>query len=72
MQGSEIKKLILSNNVKLWEIGRRAFNISDGNFSRRLRGEFNDEDVAKIISAIEEIKKEKRKSLELFHTPNTK
>ncbi|SEL41881.1 hypothetical protein [Ruminococcus albus] len=72
MSGEEVRKLILANNVKLWEVAKKAFGISDGNFSRKLRKDFSDEELQKVIVAIEELKSEKRKTYELFQTIESK
>ncbi len=58
MSGSEVKKLILSANVRCWEVAE-CWGLSDGNFSRRLRKPFNDEEVERVKSIIAEIKAKK-------------
>lgn len=54
MTGSEIKSMILSSGLKLWQVAQ-ALGLNDGNFSRRLRKPFNDSEVARIKDIIAEL-----------------
>lgn len=47
MSGQEVKAFIKSTGVKLWEVAE-VLGMTDGNFSRRLRKPFNDNEVADI------------------------
>lgn len=57
MTGSEIKKLILDSGLKLWQIAE-CWNLTDSNFSRRLRKPFNENEVKRIKEIIADIKRE--------------
>lgn len=57
MTGAEIKQLIQGAGLKLWQVAQ-LWGCSDGNFSRRLRRPFNDEDVKRIKEIIAELTKE--------------
>ncbi len=54
MTGAEIKQLIQSKGLKLWQVAQ-LWGCSDGNFSRRLRKPFNAEEVKKIQTIIAEL-----------------
>ncbi|MGN0574464.1 MAG: hypothetical protein ACI4J2_00400 [Ruminococcus sp.] len=54
MTGSEIKSMILSSGLKLWQVAQ-ALGLNDGNFSRRLRKPFNDSEVARIKDIIADL-----------------
>ena len=54
MTGSEIKSMILSSGLKLWQVAQ-ALGLNDGNFSRRLRKPFNDSEVTRIKDIIAEL-----------------
>lgn len=56
MSGAEIKKRILEANIRIWQVAKE-YGISDGNFSRKLRSDFNDEDTQKVLTIIEKLKK---------------
>ena len=56
--GSEIRQYILDNGILLWKVADKL-GISDGNFSRKLRHNFSEEDYDKILSAVDELSKEK-------------
>jgi len=58
MNGNEVKRLIISSGVYCWQVAE-LWGLSDGNFSRRLRKPFNDEEVERIKSIIAEIKTKK-------------
>lgn len=55
MTGSEIKQYIIDNGVKLWQVAAKV-GITDGNFSRRLRKNFTEQETATIKRYVEEIK----------------
>ena len=55
MNGHEVKELILSNGVKLWQVAE-LWGLAESNFSRRLRRPFNAEEVKRIKAIIAEIK----------------
>ena len=56
--GSEVRQYILDNGILLWKVADKL-GISDGNFSRKLRHNFSEEDYNKILSAVDELSKEK-------------
>lgn len=58
MTGSEIKQLIRSAGLKCWQVAE-LWGVNDGNFSRRLRKPFNDEEVKRIKAIIKELEKTK-------------
>ena len=58
MTGSEIKQLILSEGVRCWQVAE-LWGISDGNFSRRLRKPFDDDETERIRAYIAQIKAER-------------
>lgn len=55
----EIRNLAFQNNLRLWQIAEKL-NINDGNFSRLLRKELNNEKKEKILKIIEELKEEQK------------
>lgn len=57
-QGSAVRRYILDNGILLWKVADKL-GISDGNFSRKLRHTFSKEDYDKIVSAVNELSKEK-------------
>lgn len=56
--GSEIRRYILNKGILLWKVADKL-GMSDGNFSRKLRHNFSEEDYNKIVSAVDELSKEK-------------
>ena len=58
MTGNEVKQLIRSAGLKCWQVAE-LWGVNDGNFSRRLRRPFNDEEVKRIKAIIKELKKTK-------------
>lgn len=54
----EIRKAAKDSGVRLWEIAKRL-GINDGNFSRRLRSEFSQEERERVLQIIWEIASEK-------------
>lgn len=57
MTGEEVKKLIFSNGLKCWQVAY-AWGVSDGDFSRKLRKPFNEEEIQKLYGIIEKLKTE--------------
>lgn len=55
MSGQDVKKYILSQGVRLWQVAK-ILGVNDGNFSRRLRNSFSDEEFCRITAAVSEIK----------------
>lgn len=55
MNGSEIKQLILDSGLKLWQVAEHL-GLNDGNFSRRLRKPFDENEVDRITAIIADIK----------------
>lgn len=58
MRNEQLRIIIKQSGIKMWEIAEKL-NISDGNFSRKLRKELSAEETEKIIFIIGEIGKEK-------------
>ena len=56
MSGAEIKQIIKASGVKLWQVADE-FGVTDGNFSRKLRHDFNESDTEKVLSIIDRLKK---------------
>lgn len=56
MSGAEIKQIIKASGVKLWQVADE-FGVTDGNFSRKLRHDFNEADTKKVLSIIDRLKK---------------
>ena len=54
MTGAEIKEMIKSSGLNLWQVAE-VYGMNDGNFSRRLRKPFNAEEVQKIKDIIAEL-----------------
>ena len=54
--GSEIRRYILDKGILLWKVADKL-GMSDGNFSRKLRHNFSEEDYNKIVSAVDELSK---------------
>lgn len=59
MNGAEVKSMVLSAGVKLWQVAER-WGCTDGNFSRRLRKPFTADEVERIQNIIEEIKNDEK------------
>ncbi len=55
MSGAEIKAYILEQGVRLWQVAQKL-NMNDGNFSRRLRKDFTDDEVKQIKTIVKELK----------------
>lgn len=58
MTGSEVKALIINSGFKCWQVAE-LWGLNDGNFSRRLRKPFNDEEVSRIKSIIADLQAQK-------------
>lgn len=58
MTGAEVKKLILDSGLKCWQVAE-LWGLNDGNFSRRLRKPFNEQECERINGIIEELKSKK-------------
>lgn len=58
MTGSEVKQLILSEGLKCWQVAE-LWGLNDGNFSRRLRKPFNEEEVKRVKSIIQQLSAQK-------------
>lgn len=52
MTGAEVKKMIMDKGIRLWAVAEQL-GVSENYFSRRMRGTFDDSEVEKIKSAIE-------------------
>lgn len=57
MQNREIREAAKRYSVKLWQIAERL-GVSEFTFSRKLRREVNEDEKAKILSIIENLKAE--------------
>ena len=57
-QGSEVRQYILNKGILFWKVADKL-GISDGNFSRKLRHSFSEEEYGRIVCAVEELSKEK-------------
>ena len=55
MTGAEVKQLIISNGLRLWQVAD-LWGLTDGNFSRRLRKPFNDDEVKRVKAIIAQLK----------------
>jgi hypothetical protein len=55
MSGAEIKTTIKAAGLKLWQVAEEM-GMNDGNFSRKLRNDFSDEDTEKVLNIIEKLK----------------
>lgn len=54
MTGAEIKAKILAAGLKVWQVAEK-FGMNDGNFSRKLRKGFSDEESKKVLAIIDEL-----------------
>ena len=55
MKNLDIRKLAKEEGILLWEIAERL-NLTDGNFSRKLRKEMSSDEKTKIKKIINELK----------------
>ncbi len=58
MHNLDIRKAIESSNFKYWQVANKL-KMNDGNFSRLLRTELDEDNKNKILKAIEELKEER-------------
>lgn len=58
MTGAEVKLLIHSAGLKCWQVAE-LWGLNDGNFSRRLRKPFNEQETERIKSIIAELQSKK-------------
>lgn len=58
MTGAEIKQLIIEAGFRCWQVAE-LWGVNDGNFSRRLRKPFNEQETERIKSIIEQLKTQK-------------
>lgn len=54
MSGAEVKNLIIKSGLKCWQVAER-WGLNDGNFSRRLRKPFNEEETKRIKGIITDL-----------------
>ena len=59
MRNEEIRRVAKESGVKLWQIGQEI-GVNDGNFSRKLRQEFSQEEKERVLKIIERLSKEER------------
>ena len=55
MTGKEVKPFIFNSGLKCWQVAYE-WGISDGNFSRKLRRPFNDNEVKRVREIIAKLK----------------
>ena len=58
MSNKDIREAAKNRGVCLWQIAERL-GMNDGNFSRKLRRELNQEEREKIMGIIAELEREK-------------
>lgn len=58
MNSSEVKELIKTSGLKCWQVAD-AWGLTDGNFSRKLRKPFNEDDIKKLYNIITSLKQKK-------------
>ena len=61
MTGEKIKEMIIKSGLNFWQVAE-LWGCNDGNFSRRLRKPFNDEEVKRIKEIIEKLTANKNKT----------
>jgi len=54
MTGAEVREMILAAGLRLWQVADKL-GMTDNNFSRRLRHDFNAAEVDTIRSIIKEL-----------------
>ena len=59
MTGTEVKTFIKSEGVCLWQVAEKL-GFNDGNFSRRLRKPFTDDEFERISEIVTSVKKESK------------
>ena len=55
MSGTDIKKMIKDSGLKLWQVAEQI-GCNDGNFSRMLRHDFDENKVKQIKEVISKLK----------------
>ena len=55
LSGAEVKAFILEQGLRLWQVAQKL-NMNDGNFSRKLRNNFTDDEVKQIKTIVKELK----------------
>ena len=55
LTGAEVKAFILEQGVRLWQVAQKL-NMNDGNFSRKLRNNFTEEEVKQVETIVQELK----------------
>lgn len=55
MTGAEVREMIIHAGLRLWQVADKL-GMSDGNFSRRLRFDFNESEVEQVKKIIDELK----------------
>lgn len=60
MNNIDIRKAIENSNFKYWQVANKL-KMNDGNFSRLLRTELDEDNKNKILRAIEELKEKREK-----------
>ena len=55
LSGAEVKAYILEQGLRLWQVAQKL-NMNDGNFSRKLRNNFTDDEVKQIKTIVKELK----------------
>lgn len=61
MANQDIRQEITNAGLRFWQVAER-FGCSDGNFSRKLRREFTDEQKTKIRAIIADLGKEGKRA----------
>ena len=56
MTGTEARTLIKNSGLKFWQVAEQ-YGLNDGNFSRRLRKPFENDDYERLENAINAAKK---------------
>ncbi len=62
MNGADVKQMITEAGLKFWQVAE-LWGCNDGNFSRRLRKPFNDDEVKRIKAIIAELTDEKKETV---------
>lgn len=56
MSGKEIRKKILEAGLKIWQVAKE-YGVADTTFSKYLRGDFTEENAARVLTIISELAK---------------
>jgi hypothetical protein len=62
VNGADVKQMITEAGLKFWQVAE-LWGCNDGNFSRRLRKPFNDDEVKRIKAIIAELTDEKKETV---------